>query len=1087
MLILQAGFENEQLLVWGESPCLSRSSAVPATNRGNGRKTKALANNATLSPWDAGTERLLAAVEQELPGLSPSDVGRVKVAPGPRLAWLPTWQDWPVPSTPLLAQPPPPAATVKLAAWTVHVQPLSCEQAVQFLCGCINRDTLQPGVIVGKSLAFWAQALRFAGSLVAREQFLPDLTNEPNESFRARWQPVYLGTDRQKLSRLAQAMPAACRALSPSDVGRGASEEAPDLPASRLLTAFLDSMVDTLVRSSVAPDEAAVLLTRKSRKPAAGFESIHDQWLHGLRASSGALQVAVADAKKLGEQVEDWRRPVLVSTAAPFRLCFRLEEPEEETEQRAEAVESRGADAATLARQKTRSAPWHLRYLLQAADDPSLLVPATEAWTARGRKSDIFKRASFDVREYLLSSLGQAAGLCPAIETSLKTASPPGMDLDAQGAYSFLAEKSWLLEQAGFGVFLPAWWSRKGTKVRLSARAVVKSPKMQGGSGLSLDEIVTFDWQVALGDEVLTREELELLAKLKAPLVKVRGQWVQLTSAEIKAALDFWKKKSTTSTTQASVRDIVHMALGGAKTPGDLAFAGVTASGWIKDFLSQLEDRSGFELFPAPEGFHGELRPYQVRGYSWLGFLRRWGLGACLADDMGLGKTVQALALIRRDWQADSERPTLLACPMSVVGNWHKEAARFTPDLPVLVHHGLDRKKGPEFRREVEKSALVLTSYALLHRDFDLFQEVPWAGVILDEAQNIKNPETKQARAARALKADYRMALTGTPVENHVGDLWSIMEFLNPGFLGSQAEFKRSFFVPIQAGQDPEATRRLQRLTSPFVLRRLKTDKSIIADLPDKLEMKVFCTLTKEQASLYQAVVEEASKSLQDTGDGIQRKGVILATLSKLKQVCNHPAQFLGDNSSLPDRSGKLARLTEMLEEIHEIGDRALVFSQFSEMGELLKRHLEETFGREVLFLHGGTTKKQRDHMVERFQKQAELPVTDGPRVFLLSLKAGGTGLNLTAANHVFHFDRWWNPAVENQATDRAFRIGQTRNVQVHKFLCVGTLEEKIDEMIERKQEIAKKVVGTGEGWLTEMSNEQLKELFALRGEALGE
>ncbi len=323
--------------------------------------------------------------------------------------------------------------------------------------------------------------------------------------------------------------------------------------------------------------------------------------------------------------------------------------------------------------------------------------------------------------------------------------------------------------------------------------------------------------------------------------------------------------------------------------------------------------------------------------------------------------------------------------------------------------------------------------------------------------------------------------MSGTPVENNVGDLWSIMEFLNPGFLGTQAEFKRNFFLPIQTRRDPEATQRLKRITGPFLLRRLKTDKSIISDLPEKLEMKLFCTLTREQASLYAAVLKEVEESLEES-EGIQRKGLILGTLSKLKQVCNHPAQFLGDNSSIPGRSGKLARLDEMLEEILEVGDRTLIFTQFTEMGEILKRHLQESFGREVLFLHGGVPRKQRDRMVERFENDA-----GGPPIFLLSLRAGGTGLNLTAANHVFHFDRWWNPAVENQATDRAFRIGQTRNVLVHKFICGGTLEEKIDEMIEAKKELAEKVIGAGEGWLTELSNQELREIFALGKGAVGD
>jgi SNF2 family DNA or RNA helicase len=522
------------------------------------------------------------------------------------------------------------------------------------------------------------------------------------------------------------------------------------------------------------------------------------------------------------------------------------------------------------------------------------------------------------------------------------------------------------------------------------------------------------------------------------------------------------------------------MALGGGKGPGGLPFGGVRATGWVSEFLAQLEGKEPFTELPPPGEFHGTLRPYQVRGYSWLAFLRRWGLGACLADDMGLGKTIQTLALLQREWHTDP-RPCLLICPTSVVANWKKEAERFTPELPVLIHHGGQRARGNAFVKLVEKQALVVSSYSLLFRDRELFEKVEWAGVILDEAQNIKNPQTKQAQAARALPATYRIALTGTPVENHVGDLWSILEFLNPGWLGTQGDFRKRFFVPIQAQQDVEAANRLKRLTGPFILRRVKTDKSIIADLPDKLEMKVYSNLTREQATLYAAVVNDLEEQLR-SAEGIQRKGIILATLVKLKQVCNHPLNLLGDNSLIPGRSGKLARLTEMLEEMLDIGEKALVFTQFKEMGDILKRHLQETFGREVLFLHGGVPREQRVRMVDRFQNEE-----NGPSIFVLSLKAGGTGLNLTAATHVFHFDRWWNPAVEDQATDRAFRIGQTRGVQVHKFVCVGTVEEKIDDMIERKQKVAATVVSAGEDWLTEMNNDQLRDLFALRQDAIGE
>jgi len=375
---------------------------------------------------------------------------------------------------------------------------------------------------------------------------------------------------------------------------------------------------------------------------------------------------------------------------------------------------------------------------------------------------------------------------------------------------------------------------------------------------------------------------------------------------------------------------------------------------------------------------------------------------------------------------------------------------------------------------------VVLTSFPLLARDRDTLAAADWATLVLDEAQNIKNPATKQAQAARALKAAGRIALTGTPVENRLTELWSILTFLNPGYLGSEAAFKRDFARPIERTADPDATERLRKLTAPFVLRRLKTDPTIITDLPEKQEMKVYCPLTQEQATLYEAVVREALEKVQQAeqeGNAMSRRGQVLSMLMQLKQVCNHPAQFAKDKSALAGRSGKLARLTEMLEEAYSAGDRALVFTQFAEMGAMLQQHLRETLYDEVLFLHGATPAKERDPMVRRFQ------APQGPKVFILSLKAGGTGLNLTAANHVFHFDRWWNPAVENQATDRAFRIGQTRNVQVHKFICGGTLEDRIDEMIESKRALAESVLGAGESWLTELNTSQLRDLVMLRRE----
>jgi len=1045
MLILHASFNADRLYLWGE-----RSLDSEWTNGPPSKRKTTSGRRPNRQPFDPGTAFLSSGLS-EMGLTQPTKTQKS----GTLIVWLPTQDERPIPSSPLIAEIPEPSGRADLQPWATAVIPLEVNQWPVFLGQCAGREVLGPGLIPGKDLSFWVEALRYAGALVTRQNFLPSLTEE-NGRFSACWKPVLSGLDQERFNKLIKAMPASSRALTEED------SAPPDRPAAVVLTRFIHLSVDALVRSSLAGPARPLrpILQQKEKK----VYSLHGRWLSALSSPEGTLKGDSGELEGLVCQIGEWQYPIALSTDTPFRLSFRLEEPGDE---------KRG-------RPSKRAQPprWFLRYLLQGVEDPSLCLPAEEYWPPPKAERLLRKYPGFKAREYLLLSLGQAARIYPPIETGLKTSIPEGVPMKTEEAYEFLREQAWILEQAGFGIIVPSWWTGQGTRLRLTAKARVKSPKMKGGAGFFLDQALHFNWELALGGEPVTLEELQDLARLKAPLVKYRGQWVQLGSEEIRAALEFWKKKGRP---QATVRDIIQMALGAKPGIGPLPLEGVQADGWVADLIRQLEGRIPFTELPPSPRFQGRLRPYQLKGTSWLAFLGQWGLGACLADDMGLGKTIQTLALIQKRWEEQGKKPSLLICPMSIVSNWQMEAARFTPELPVMIHHGLDRTKGPAFKKAVRNQALVVSSYALLHRDFELLKEVGWSGLILDEAQNIKNPETKQAKAARSIPAEYRIALTGTPVENHVGDLWSIMEFLNPGFLGGSTEFRRNFFIPIQAGQDPEALERLKRLTGPFILRRLKTDKTIIKDLPRKMEMKVFCPLTKEQAGLYAAVVKEALKTIE-ASEGIGRRGAILASMIKLKQVCNHPAHFLKDNSPIPGRSGKVARLTEMAEEILANREAALVFTQFTEMGTLLKKHLQETFGREVLFLHGAVPKKQRDRLVRQFQEggnQGEL--------FILSLKAGGTGLNLTRANHVFHFDRWWNPAVENQATDRVFRIGQTKNVQVHKFVCAGTLEEKIDRLIEAKQELAGRLVGAGEAWLTEFSTKELKELFALRQEAIGD
>ncbi len=1050
-LFLHGAFTGTRFVVWGETPA---NQASPVT-KPRGRQPKV----PPLSPFDPGPEVLAAALRDGWPQIESPPVDQAVV-------WLPSKGLRPLASRSLIESPPEATDVITIAPWRVSALSLPMLDAVHLLSRCAGRSRLATGVFAADDLAFWVEVLRFAGALVARGSFLPDLIEE-DKVFRARWYPVVLGKERGVQARLVEAMPDACRA-----VGQGPAP--PESSRAALLADFLDAAVDSLVRLAAVPKvvhSTAAQLRRSiaARSKVTAPDTLDDRWLAALCSAEPRVDASLEELVALRQRCREWRRPVAVVHEGPFRLCFRLEEPAPEL---AEPAPEEGEGERPWSR---GDAAWTLRYLIQSNSDPSLIVPVAEAWHARGRAAAAFKADGFDVRDFLLSSLGRALRLCPILQDSLHGGLPDIHVTDAAGAVSFLTDYALILEQAGFGVLLPAWWTAKGTKLRLSTRAEVKTSKMQGGNGLSLDDVVRFDWQVALGDQSLSRADLMALAKLKAPLVRVRGQWVLLDAEEIKDAIARLKRKDK----RLTGRDALRIALGGPAGEDSMVSAGVEVRGWIADVLARLENRDTIEPLPLPNTFEGELRPYQERGYAWLQFLRHWGLGGCLADDMGLGKTVQTLALILYDREKSEDRtPVLLVCPTSVIGNWQREAVRFTPGLAIMAHHGGARGRGAALRKKAFKHDVVITSYALLQRDIAALEAVSWKGVILDEAQYIKNSATKQARAARGLSAGYRIALTGTPVENNVGDLWSIMEFLNPGLLGSQTDFKRRFFLPIQTNSDAQAIERLKTLTGPFILRRLKSDRTIIDDLPEKMEMKVYCNLTREQGSLYAAVVDEAMEALT-AADGIQRKGVVLATLSKLKQVCNHPAQFLGDNSALPGRSGKLARLVEMLEEVLAAGDRALVFTQFTEMGEIIKSHLQETFGEEVLFLHGGVTKTKRDRMVESFQGGAA-------SVFLLSLKAGGTGLNLTAANHVFHFDRWWNPAVENQATDRAFRIGQTRRVQVHKFLCLGTLEEKIDEMIERKQAVASAVVGAGDAWLTELTTEQLSGILKLQADAIG-
>jgi SNF2 family DNA or RNA helicase len=889
----------------------------------------------------------------------------------------------------------------------------------------LEPDSLPPDVRLGDSLRYWQRASQLALEALAGQQTIPGLKHR-EDGLYARWLPLL---DNQRLERLAGAMPPVCRADP---------EEAPAPRA--LLEDFLEETCDALVREWSSPPEPL----KEPSEPGS-------RWARALFGHPEPVRLSVAQREDLERSHRLWLRNLRLAGDEHFRVAFRLSAP-------------------------NRGDRWSLDFALQARDDPSLLVPAAAVW--RGTASDV--RRLVNPREKLLTGLGYAARFFEPLERALRRAAPERLRLDTEGAFDFLRGCAPLLEESGFGVLVPPWWRRPEARLRLRPRLSAASDTTGRGE-MSLENLVNYRWDIVLGERRLSKEEFEALVALKSPLVRLRGEWVRLDPEQVDAALEFFAERDLEG--EVGLPEALRLGLGGIEEIEGLEVEEADFEGWLGEWLGRLSGDQKLETLPVPADLEAELRPYQRTGYSWLSFLHEAGLGACLADDMGLGKTIQTLSLLIHDQeQGRLDVPALVVCPTSVVSNWQREAERFAPRLRCLAHQGPNRLRGEEFVREAERTGLVVTSYALLRRDAQLLGSLRWHAVVLDEAQNIKNPGAKQSRLAYELPAGFRVALTGTPVENRLGELWSIMRFLNPGYLGSRRDFRRRFALPIEREDDEEAARRLRRLTSPLVLRRLKTDPAVIRDLPEKWESKEYCNLSEEQASLYEVVVREAMEDLPQS-EGIERKGLVLSMLTRLKQVCNHPAQFLHEGSKADggiERSGKLLRLLELLEETLSVGDGSLIFTQYKEMGSLLEVMLTERFGVGVQFLHGGTPARKRAEMVSRFQEG------DGPLLFILSLKAGGTGLNLTRANHVFHFDRWWNPAVEDQATDRAFRIGQRRNVQVHKFVCAGTLEENIDRMIEQKKALAESVVGSGEGWITEFSDDDLREMVALRREAYG-
>ncbi|MGI8759289.1 MAG: DEAD/DEAH box helicase [Acidimicrobiales bacterium] len=697
--------------------------------------------------------------------------------------------------------------------------------------------------------------------------------------------------------------------------------------------------------------------------------------------------------------------------------------------------------------------PFTASLQLQSRLDPSLEIDAADLWSAPAL---VLARFGEDAETELLLALRRGARVWPALARLLEQASPDALVLDDDEVDDLLGPLVDDLAGAGIQVL---WPSELVSPLVIRPVVTTPSPAALTAAGFSLESLLELRWRASLDGEELTDAELATLAEAKRPVVRLRGRWVTADPARL-ARLR--QRRTVDAATALAV------ALGGALTiDGEVVEAEV--EGPLAGLAQRLHALEGGTNLPVPAGLAATLRPYQQRGLGWLAEMADLGVGGILADDMGLGKTIQVLALHLH--RVPVGRPTLVVCPASLVGNWERETMRFAPGVPVRRYHGSDRSLA-----DVAPDEIVLATYGVARRDAAALAEVGWGLVVTDEAQAIKNPLARTARALRRIPGDARFALTGTPVENRLSELWAILDWTTPGLLGPLERFRRQVALPIERYGDADATEALTRVVRPFLLRRRKSDPTIAPELPPKTETDRIVSLTAEQATLYKAVAAEVLAQIEEA-EGIGRRGLVLKLLTALKQICNHPAHYLGQPGPLAGRSGKLDATAELLDVIAAGGEAALVFTQYVAMGRLLERRLGDQ-GNRTLFLHGSLTMRAREEMVDRFQAgEAD--------AFVISLKAGGTGLNLTRATHVVHYDRWWNPAVEDQASDRAWRIGQDRPVQVHRLVCEGTLEDRIAEVLRSKRDLAEKVVGAGEAWVSELSDADLADLVSLSGSSV--
>ncbi|MFH0968628.1 MAG: DEAD/DEAH box helicase [Methanobacteriota archaeon] len=898
-------------------------------------------------------------------------------------------------------------------------------------------EVLQQEYILGDSLIVLFNLVQFSLNLIEKGRFKPGIRRD-GMRYTATWEPSLTTDEITTIKRYAAILPPVSQYI----LHRRLKRDTVNDPYSRVYTA-LTMMMQVIIKKSLTQHPLDIRPGRRMRE---------DQKNElALIAALTGKDLHVSDhqmEKAFAEEMHAWLTyGGKEQTFGKFNPCILMQEPPE------------GEDS-----------PWKISLHLRSEADPSLIIPAETIWNLTSEPGGVLPPASY-LQQELLSGLGKAVSASPVIKKYLTGTHPNAGECSINEAGVFLTTDAPAIREKGVDLLLPAWWTEQRAKPRLELQASRKSGIASSGM-LGISELISFDYRISIGDDSISPEEFKQASALKAPFVRVGGRWVSCDSVKLSQALKNFEKRYIRGKPTAG--DLFRLSMSEAADE-DITISVQPKDEWAADLLSLMKNNQDQKKPQIPTSFKGVLRKYQEDGHAFLLRCTEQGFGVCLADDMGLGKTPQTIAWLLSIKKTDPKLgPALLVCPMSVVGNWEREFDRFSPSLKIWTHHGSSRTKGVEFAGMIKGYDVVITTYHLAARDKDELTLLSWSVVILDEAQNIKNPHTNQTKAIKKLIAQRRVALTGTPVENRLLELWSIMDFLNPGYLGTQHAFQERYSVQIEQEKDQQATAELRRLIRPFILRRMKTDQSIITDLPEKMESKVYCSLTREQATLYQAVVNDMAETL-DTIAGIARKGSILAGITRLKQICNHPGLIAKDTGMKPQRSGKVRRVIEMLEEVCDEGDSSLIFSQYATFAKEMAEICRNQFSCPVLLLTGSTPRKERERLISIFQSCVK------PAIFVISLKAGGTGLNLTAATHVFHIDRWWNPAVEDQATDRTFRIGQKRNVQVHLMIAAGTLEERIDEMNTKKRAMAEGVLAQGEDFLTSLSTQELLQIVTLR------